>query len=271
MRLEEEPDLGAVPAQQVFQDRHQDAERVVAQYGARRHLRNVAVLRYRDGETVQAVYVEHDVKVARAVPYVYQAIVADGQAGAQLVHHRHLAVAGRQPHDGFDLAAFGMVAEAGSKDVIGRHHAFERRFNDLLRRGGNHVEREMVAVDIVEQFRQHSDVGLQAHALADFNEVLAANLAELGIVQQQVGEFPALLYQVNLRQAGDPGVEILHADHARQNVAGIVKTEGLVEIAKQEIASGICPDVFHLLLLFQTADANHGYEGGSNGAATERS
>ena len=65
------------------------------------------------------------------------------QPAAQLLHHRHFAVPGGQPHDGRDLAAFRIVAESRADDVIGRDHTFQRGLHDLFRRGGNHVSRKI--------------------------------------------------------------------------------------------------------------------------------
>ena len=154
------------------------------------------------------------------------------EAGAQFVHYRHFAIACGQAHDGFDLAAF-RVAEARAEDVLGRHHTFQRRFDDFLRRGGHHEERETVAVDILEQFGQECDVRFQADTLADLDEMLTADFPEFGVVQQKIGEFAALLDQVDLRQAVHSRVEILDADDIGQHFAGVVETEGLVEITEQ--------------------------------------
>ena len=72
---------------------------------------------------------------------------------------------------------------------------------------------------------------LQANALSGFDEVLATYMAEFGVVEDQVAEFGALLDQVHLGQADDLVVEPSEADQFAQDYAGVVETEGLVEIA----------------------------------------
>ena len=64
------------------------------------------------------------------------------------------------------------------------------------------------------------------------------HLAELGIVEQQVGELGALLDEAGPRQAGDLALEALGADQAAQHDAGVVEAERLVEVAGDEIAAG---------------------------------
>src|ERR1035438_9156032 len=124
-------------------------------------------------------------------------------SGAQFFDHGDLTVAGGEADDGGDLAGDGVVAEAGAEDVIGRDHTLQRGLHDFLRSGGNHVAGKLVAIDIVEQFDQARDVGLQADALARFDEMFLTDFAVLGVVQQKVGQFPALLDQVNIGKAGD--------------------------------------------------------------------
>ena len=71
----------------------------------------------------------------------------------------------------------------------------------------------MVAVEVFENLRQQADVFLQADPLARLDEMLFAHLAELGIVQQQVSEFPALLDQVDAGEAGDTGGKVRNTEH----------------------------------------------------------
>ena len=93
-----------------------------------------------------------------------------------------------------------------------------------------------MAVDIVEQFHQARNVGLQADAFAHFDQVLLAYLAIFGIVQEKVRQFAALLHQVDIGKTCDAMAEIGNAHHLGQYVAGIVKAQRLVEIAHQQIA-----------------------------------
>ncbi len=57
-------------------------------------------------------------------------------------------------------------------------------------------------------------------------------------MQQKIGQFPALLHQVDPRQAGDALGEIADAQQFAENHPGIVKTQGLIEIADQQIFFG---------------------------------
>ena len=73
----------------------------------------------------------------------------------------------------------------------------------LLRRRGDYVKREVVAVKILQQIGQDRDVFLEADALAGFNEMFFADAAQVGIVEQEIGQFPALLDEVNAGEAFD--------------------------------------------------------------------
>ena len=53
---------------------------------------------------------------------------------------------------------------------------------------------------------------LQADALAGLDEVLTADVAEIGVVQDQVAQFRALLDQIDGREAFDLVVEAAKAD-----------------------------------------------------------
>src|ERR1035438_1978384 len=76
---------------------------------------------------------------------------------------------------------------------------------------------------------------LQAYALPGFHEVLAADPPEIGIVQDQIRQFRALLDEVNVRQALHFCMKIVKANKLAENDSRVVKTECLVEIAGQKI------------------------------------
>src|SRR5258706_12586066 len=63
----------------------------------------------------------------------------------------------------------------------------------------------------------------------------APDAAELRVMENQVGEFRALLYQVNLGQTSDLFMEAVHTDQFGEHDSGIVETERLVKIASQKI------------------------------------
>ena len=73
--------------------------------------------------------------------------------------------------------------------------------------------------------------------LPDFDEVLAAHLAVLGIVEQQIGQLGALLHEVGARQPGDLVVEPVGAEQLAQHDARIVEAQCLIEIAGDQIAA----------------------------------
>src|ERR1035437_15044 len=239
-------DARAVPSQHVFQDGDEHAERVVGEDAAMSHLADVAILGDRDGEAADVVDVQHDVEIAGTIAHVDDAVLADAEMGAQLFDHGDFSVAGGEPDDGCDLAGSRIVAEAGAEDVIGRDHAFERGLDDFFRGGGNHVAGKLVAVDVVEQFHEARDVGFQADALAHFDEVLLANFAVLGVVQKKVGQFAALLHEMDIGKTGDALAEIGNAHQEGQFATGIVKAERLVKIADQQKAFRGCVEVRHI-------------------------
>ncbi len=94
------------------------------------------------------------------------------------------------------------------------------------------VERELVSVEVRQQFQQQRNIGFQPDAFAHLDEVLAAHAAEFRIVQQKVRELAALLYQVDVRQSGDTLAETRNTQKVAQNVPRIVKAERLIEVAE---------------------------------------
>ena len=132
--------------------------------------------------------------------------MADAQVVAQLLHHHHLSVARGDAHYGFNFSAGGVV-KACAVDVIGGHNALQRGLNHLFGRGRNHVELEMVAVQVLEKLHEQADILFQADPLAGFDQVMLANAPEFRVVQQQIGQLSALLHHVDARQAGDALLE----------------------------------------------------------------
>ena len=61
----------------------------------------------------------------------------------------------------------------------------------------------MITFQAVEKLREQADVGLEADAFAGFDQMFPAYAAVFGVVQDQVGEFPALLHQMNIGEARD--------------------------------------------------------------------
>ena len=86
----------------------------------------------------------------------------------------------------------------------------------------------------MEQFKQKADVLFQTNASADFHQVLAPHPAVLRIVEQQVGQFPALLHQMDVRQPLDSFVEPRYANQFAERDPRVVETQGLVEIDTED-------------------------------------
>ncbi len=98
----------------------------------------------------------------------------------------------------------------------------------------------MEALDLFrQQAIQQVDVRLQAHALAGLVQVLGPDLAaELGIVQQQIGQLAALLNEIQLGHPGDLAFVLAgrNANQLAQHVTGIVETQRLVKITGEDVA-----------------------------------
>src|SRR6202030_3346661 len=128
--------------------------------------------------------------------------------------------------DGIHLARGFVVTEARAEDVIWRNDAFERRLDDLVRRGGDHVEMKFVAFGkIIERARKERDVVLQADAFPGFDEVLAAHAAKIRIMENQIAELRTLLNEVYVRKALDLVVKAVKTNELTQHDSRIVKTE----------------------------------------------
>jgi len=92
----------------------------------------------------------------------------------------------------------------------------------------------MVAVKILDQFQKQADVLLQADSLADLDEMLAANTAELGVVQQQVRKLSALLHHVDAGETGDALLEARETQQIAQHNSRIIEAQRLIEVADQQ-------------------------------------
>src|SRR5712692_3886105 len=94
---------------------------------------------------------------------------------------------------------------------------------------------ELVTIGkIVKRAREERDVVLQADALAGFDEVLAADLAEVRVMKNEIAKFRALLDEVHLGKTFHLVVEAVKADQFTENDSRVVEAERLVKIAGQE-------------------------------------
>src|ERR1035438_9390848 len=186
-----------VPAHYLFQDGNEDGQCAVADHGTLGNGRQVLVLGNGNGETIAPIHVQHDMDVGAAIAYIDDAVRPGPKFLEQLIDDDDLAVSSRHLKDPFDFALL-VVFELRTVDMIGRDDALERRADHFHRASRDHVEIEVVALNFLgKEAVERIDIGLQPDAPARFIEMLAAHLrAELGVVQQQIGEFPPLLHQV---------------------------------------------------------------------------
>src|SRR6266480_747884 len=229
------PDTRGVPAENFFEHGDQNAHGVVADDGALGHTGDELGFGDGDGKAVVLIDVHHNGQIGAAVTHVDDLVVANADVRAEFLKHGDFAPAGGGANDGIHLDGGFVVAEARAEDVIRRNDAFERRLDDFLRRGGDHVEMEFVAFDeIIERARKEPDVVLQADAFAGFREVLAAHAAEIRVVENEIAELRALLHEVHLREAVDLVAESVETDELAKNHARVVEAERLVKIAGQQ-------------------------------------
>src|SRR5207247_9599760 len=117
------------------------------------------------------------------------ALVSKLECEPQLLEHGDLSVSGSHTMNRLDLPGGGIVLETCSVDVIFRNDTFKRGLDHFFGRRGNHVEREMVTVETVQQSRQQANVFLQTDSLACFDQMLAPYAAIFRIMQQQIRQF----------------------------------------------------------------------------------
>src|SRR4029077_5798779 len=124
--------------------------------------------------------------------------------------------------------------EARAENVIRRHDSFERGLDDLLWRSGDNVEMELVALcEIVQGARKERHVMLQADALAGLDKVLAPDLAEVRVMENQIAEFRALLDEVHLGKAFHLVMKSVEADQLAKNDSRVVEAKRLVKVTGQ--------------------------------------
>src|SRR5262245_5859708 len=237
MRFEQRADARRIgQADDLFEHGNQRTQRVFAEDRAFGDGRDIFVFRNGHGESVAAVDVQHDVNVGAAVAHVDDTVGTDLKSRLQFIERRDLAVARRNADDGFDLAGLRMIMEARAEDVVRRYDVFQRRLDHLFRRRRNDEKRKVITFDSIAQyFRQQMDVLLEPDSLTGFDQMLFANAAEFGVVQQQIGELAPLLRKVDPRHSRNPLFKTRYAEHLAQNETGIVETQCLIEITCKQI------------------------------------
>src|SRR5208283_1897128 len=170
----ETPDLRGIPTQHFFEHGHKDTHGVVAEHRAARDAGDELRLGNGDGQAIVLVDVHHHRQVGTSIAHVDDAVRADAQGRANLFERGDFPPTRGGADDGLNLTGRFVEAESRADDAIGRHDAFQRRLDDLLRRRGDDVERDLVAFGkIFERAREEIDIVLQADALARFYQVFA--------------------------------------------------------------------------------------------------
>ena len=110
-----------------------------------------------------------------------------------------------------------------------------------------------MAVDTaLQQIDERGDMAPKPDAPASLLEVLTTDAAELRIVTNQIGQFPALLDQIAPREALNLLVKAGGADQLAEHCSRIVEAQRLIEIGcDQEVRRGA--DVGHGVLLIDIA------------------
>src|ERR1700760_5117709 len=170
--------------------------------------------------------------VRAAVTGVEHAVRADLQFFLQLDQASHLAVARSYADDGLNFAVIG-VLEFGSENMIWRHNAFQRGLDNFRGRCGEYIKIEMIAGDaLVENLVEQLDLLLERNTLACFDQVLAPNMAELGIMQKQIRKLSALLDEVQPGHALRFALELVrwNTQQLTKHKTGIVEAQRLIKI-----------------------------------------
>src|SRR4051794_23400362 len=90
------------------------------------------------------VYVHHHRKIGTPVSHIDDVIVADAESGADLLKYGDLAPAGGGANDPRHFSGRFVVAKPRAENPLCGNNPFQRRLNDLLRRGGDNVEVNLI-------------------------------------------------------------------------------------------------------------------------------
>ena len=86
-----------------------------------------------------------------------------------------------------------------------------------------------------QYLREQFDVRFQSNAFARFDEMLFPHAAVFRIVQDQVSEFSTLLHKPRARHPCHLFLEARPPQQFTEHDAGIVETQRLVEITRQQV------------------------------------
>jgi hypothetical protein len=138
--------------------------------------------------------------------------LAESAAFSQRVQHSDLTVSRGHARYRRDLTRVFVVAKFRTDEVVLGHDPFERGSNNLLRGRRGDIEIETPPIEVGEELRKQVNVLLEPDAFAGLHQMMLADAAILRIVQQQVGQFAALLYQVSVGKPTNPIGKAVCAD-----------------------------------------------------------
>jgi hypothetical protein len=141
--------------------------------------------------------------IGASVTDVHNAVIAYLERRLQLFEYGNLPIARRNADDGLDLSRGSVIVKARSENMVVRNDTFERRLNNLLGGSGDHVEGEGTPVEILQQLRKKADIRLKTNLFPYLDEVLFSDTPILGVMQQEVSQFTALLDEMHARQTID--------------------------------------------------------------------
>src|SRR5260370_8608406 len=97
--LEQFPNVPRPPVEQLIENRHHDAERVLAQHSASGDPRELLVLRNSNRQPVLVVDMQHHMNVGTTIAALYNTIGCDTQSMLELLDYRNFDVAARHALD----------------------------------------------------------------------------------------------------------------------------------------------------------------------------
>ena len=123
--------------------------------------------------------------------------------------------------------------------MVGSHDPFERRLNDLARRGRDHEKGKLTAIDAtLEELDERGNVAAKPDAAARFLKMLASNPPEFRVVPDEICELAPLLHQVAASQPIDLLLKLTRPNQLAEDETGIVETERLIEIRRDQEMPG---------------------------------
>jgi len=83
---------------------------------------------------------------------------------------------------------------------------------------------------------QENDIVFQPHTLAGLNEMLTAHAPKRRIMPQQIRQLRPLLDEMRTCKPSHPLLEVRNANQLAKHMAGVIETERLVKVAREQIS-----------------------------------